>query len=253
MDVAAALLRARHTTGLTQQRLARRAGVSPSALSRYESGTALPSLPTLDRLLAACGKDVRLVVVDRVDDLEVEFARRAAMTLQGRARAAEFLRPSFLERLATVGSGILVAGSWAAELHGIPAERAPGRLLVADDPEVFAALAAAFMRGSVPWRATDGHLGSMPVRPSTFVEHPQARWWQSDVGHFLSDVVPGDGAWPRNQRVDTPSGPLRVLAPQELTDSDGVPAELLSAWTAWRNGVGPDNARWAQAPSSVAT
>lgn len=246
MDVAAALVRVRRTTGLTQKRLARRAGVSQSALSRYESGAALPSLPTFDRLLAACGKDVRLVVIDRVDDVEVEFLRRAAMSLRARAGAAEFLRPSFLERLASAGSGILVAGSWAAELHGIPAERAPGRLLLADDPELFARLAAAFMRGAVPWRATDGHLGSMPVRPSTFVEHPQARWWQRDVGHFLSEVVPGDAPWPLDQRVDTPSGPLRVLAPRALTESDGVPADLLTTWTAWRAAAGPDNARWAE-------
>lgn len=46
---------ARARAELTQAELAERAGTSQSALARYETGVAVPTLPTLERLLAACG------------------------------------------------------------------------------------------------------------------------------------------------------------------------------------------------------
>lgn len=55
-DVATTLRHARAEADLTQIALARRAGTSQPALARYESGAALPTLPTLERLLSACGR-----------------------------------------------------------------------------------------------------------------------------------------------------------------------------------------------------
>lgn len=40
--------------------LAARAGTSQSALARYETGAGLPTLPTLERLLAACGRRLEI-------------------------------------------------------------------------------------------------------------------------------------------------------------------------------------------------
>lgn len=51
---------ARAEAGLTQVRLAALAGTSQPALARYESGTATPTLPTLERLLFACGRQLRI-------------------------------------------------------------------------------------------------------------------------------------------------------------------------------------------------
>jgi len=244
VDVAGALRQARRAADLSQRQLARRVRVSPTSLSRYESGACLPSLPMLDRLLAGCGKDLRLVVVDRVDDLAAELARRARLPLEVRARGSAFLRPSFLERLAWVGPGVLVGGSWAAELHGIPAEQAPGRVLLDDDPDLFARVAAAFMRGSVPWRSTNGHFGSLPVRADTFAQHRVAHWRQNDIGVFTTEVVPAGTPWPTARAIGTGAGQLLVAAPQELTETDGVPPSLLRAWTAWRAAAGPDTSSW---------
>lgn len=244
MDVAAALRQARYSAGLSQRQLAQHVRVSATSLSRYESGACLPSLAMLDLLLAGCGKDLRLVVVDRVDDLQAEFVRRSRLPLEVRARGVEFLRPSFLERLAGVGNGVLVSGSWAAELHGIPAEQAPGRVLLADDAGLFARIAAAFMRGSVPWRSTNGHFGSLPVRAETFSMHPHAQWRQSDVGAFTTEVVPAGATWPLARAVGTGAGQLLVAAPQELTEADGVPPSLLHTWAAWRSAAGPDASAW---------
>ena len=58
---AGALLRdARHRAGLSQAELGRRAGVTQSVISAYESGTRQPSVPTLARLIKATGSDLDL-------------------------------------------------------------------------------------------------------------------------------------------------------------------------------------------------
>ncbi len=56
------LREARERHGLSQRRLARRAGTTQAVVSRIERGLASPSVETLDRLLGAMGweLDVRL-------------------------------------------------------------------------------------------------------------------------------------------------------------------------------------------------
>jgi predicted nucleotidyltransferase/DNA-binding XRE family transcriptional regulator len=58
--VSQALRQARLDANLSQVDLAARAGTSQSALARYETGAALPTLPTLERLLAACGRHLEI-------------------------------------------------------------------------------------------------------------------------------------------------------------------------------------------------
>jgi predicted nucleotidyltransferase len=55
-DVARLIRRARADAGLSQAALAERAGTSQPALARYETGAALPTLPTLERVLLGCGR-----------------------------------------------------------------------------------------------------------------------------------------------------------------------------------------------------
>ena len=59
-SVADTLRQARSNANLSQVDLAARAGTSQSALARYETGAALPTLPTLERLLAACGRRLEI-------------------------------------------------------------------------------------------------------------------------------------------------------------------------------------------------
>jgi predicted nucleotidyltransferase/DNA-binding XRE family transcriptional regulator len=54
------LKRARHEARLTQSELAARAGTSQPAVARYEAETAIPTIPTLERLLAVCGRQLRI-------------------------------------------------------------------------------------------------------------------------------------------------------------------------------------------------
>ncbi len=58
--LASTLRRARLDANLSQVDLAARAGTSQSALARYETGASLPTLPTLERLLAACGRRLEI-------------------------------------------------------------------------------------------------------------------------------------------------------------------------------------------------
>jgi predicted nucleotidyltransferase/DNA-binding XRE family transcriptional regulator len=60
IDISKAIFQARQDADLTQVDLAARAGTSQPTLARYETGVALPTLPTLERLLAACGRRLEL-------------------------------------------------------------------------------------------------------------------------------------------------------------------------------------------------
>jgi uncharacterized protein len=59
-SIASTLRHGRLDANLSQVDLAARAGTSQSALARYETGAALPTLPTLERLLAACGRRLEI-------------------------------------------------------------------------------------------------------------------------------------------------------------------------------------------------
>jgi len=74
--LAAGLLRtARDKAALTQQELAELAGVSQQAISAYETGRKEPVLPTLIRLLAAAGYEmrIRLEPLDEHDESVEQF------------------------------------------------------------------------------------------------------------------------------------------------------------------------------------
>lgn len=60
MSTASLIRAARTAAGLTQAQLAARAGTSQSAVARYESGAASPSVRTLERLLRAAGQRIEL-------------------------------------------------------------------------------------------------------------------------------------------------------------------------------------------------
>lgn len=73
------LVMARQKSDLTQDQLAEKAGVPQSAISAYERGVRQPTLPTLFRLLAAAGLDLRLRLAEPDDQ-----ARAAAEWEAGR-------------------------------------------------------------------------------------------------------------------------------------------------------------------------
>ncbi len=60
MSAATYLNQARRATGFSQRELSRRTGVPQSAIARIERGQQVPRADTLERLLKACGFELRL-------------------------------------------------------------------------------------------------------------------------------------------------------------------------------------------------
>ncbi len=95
--LAAGLLRtARDKADMTQAQLAAAAGVSQQAVSAYETGRKEPTLPTLQRLIAAAGLEMR-IRLEPLDDHDSSLetmlaalppARRAELEAVTRERAA---------------------------------------------------------------------------------------------------------------------------------------------------------------------
>jgi transcriptional regulator with XRE-family HTH domain len=65
------VLSARLKSTLSQRELARNLGVAQSVVAAYESGRRQPTLPTLMRILAAAGFDLRLALAPHEDHDEV--------------------------------------------------------------------------------------------------------------------------------------------------------------------------------------
>ena len=149
MDTAAVLLKeARLRVGLSQAELGRRAGVTQSVVSAYESGVRQPSVPMLARLIAATGLelDMRLsepaatepsrVLGQRVDRHRVEL--KAVLDRHGLSNARVFGSvargeegtESDVDLLVDVpeGVGLVTLGRCQAELErllGAPVDLVP--------------------------------------------------------------------------------------------------------------------------------
>ena len=87
MDAASLIRAARADTGITQAQLAARAATSQSAIARYESGAASPSVATLDRILRAAGRRLVLSAEPAAGVLHASSPRMRAL----RARRREIL------------------------------------------------------------------------------------------------------------------------------------------------------------------
>lgn len=78
----------RDSAGLSQRELATRAGTSQPAIARYERGAATPGWTTVERLAAACGRNLRIVVETKPDPADIESAERLLeLTPEARLRA----------------------------------------------------------------------------------------------------------------------------------------------------------------------
>lgn len=110
-DVAAILRKARTDAELSQVGLAARAGTSQPALARYETGTTLPTLPTLERLLSACGRRLEIRTARAAEPSAPATSMRGQIGTQ--ARELRLRRRSLLD---------------AAQAHGVNKLRVFGSL-----------------------------------------------------------------------------------------------------------------------------
>lgn len=87
MNTSGLIRAARRDAGLTQAQLARRLGITQAALARLESPRANPTVRTLDRVVRATGRELKLsaVPVDRGTDTSL---LREALTMSPAERIA---------------------------------------------------------------------------------------------------------------------------------------------------------------------
>lgn len=78
---------AREEAGLSQRELAERAGVAQSEIARIESGKREPSIPTLQRILAGAGVELRFRLAP-LDDHDQVLAARQQRRSAGEKKAA---------------------------------------------------------------------------------------------------------------------------------------------------------------------
>jgi uncharacterized protein len=109
-DVAAVIRRARTGARLSQVELAERAGTSQPALARYETGAALPTLPTLERLLLACGRRLLIRTVEaggrsaQATSVRGQLGPRARDLRRHRRRLLDAARARCVRRVRVFGS-----------------------------------------------------------------------------------------------------------------------------------------------------
>jgi transcriptional regulator with XRE-family HTH domain len=82
MDAGGAIRTARRRAGLSKRALARRAQTSPAAIVLYESGAREPTLPTLERVLAAAGSRADVAIVPDRGPAPATAGRRLAEVLE---------------------------------------------------------------------------------------------------------------------------------------------------------------------------
>ncbi len=135
----AEIVRALRAHGMTQQELARRAGVARETLSRWESGAQQPSLESLDRVAAAAGAklDVRLLAAEAklVELVNDQLDLGPTGGLKALLGASWPVCRDALVAAAGVGDVGVLVGPVAAALSGAPQRPVDNRVDVLVAPE----------------------------------------------------------------------------------------------------------------------
>lgn len=230
MDLGAVLRQARHEAGLTQQVVARAVGVTRHALCKWETGERPVRSDDADRVLAACGRDVRFRLVTRHADVDDELRRLATLTVQERVREIRgVLAPDILDGLQATDA-VVFTGAWAAAALGLPALHTVGGLLVAAEPADQAKVAAVLKPWSPVRLAEDGPW-SIVWNDEAFARNPVTRLYAGLLGEFTAEVVT---ALPLELRLPTQAGAWRVVDP-ELLVPDHVDGQALERWRRLRS------------------
>jgi transcriptional regulator with XRE-family HTH domain len=224
MNLGALLRTARVDSGLSQIELARRVGVSRQALSRWESGSRPVRSDDADRVLAACGRDVRFSIVHRHADTDELLHELAAAPVLDRYSQFGVVLTQLLEDLQSTGV-VRFSRGWAAAAVGLPALRRCGGIELPGDPSAQAKAAAVL----APWAPSvweDGEWWGAGWDDQVFERNPAATWSSPVLGDFFVEAVDQDGP---EHRVQVGEQSWRVVDPGRLVPDD-VDAATLDQW-----------------------
>ena len=225
MDLGSVLRAAREEAGLGQRELAQRLGVTIATLSRWETGARPVRADDADRVLTACGRDVRFTLVQRHADTDELLARLAALPVLQRMQATAAAPGIATLQLLQETAAVCFTGAWAAAALGLPALQRVGGFRVGPRAEAQRAVVDV-LKAWPPVQVEDGHHWDALWDESVFVRHPSALWHTPVLGHFRIDV----GTTARERRVVLDDGEWRVADPHDLVP-DHVDAAVVERWS----------------------
>jgi transcriptional regulator with XRE-family HTH domain len=142
-DVGELLKAARERAALSQRELARRARAGRGRVQSFERGATSPSTEVLDRLVAACGLQLRVHLERRVDPVE----ELAATVVAGEPDVPEEVLVALAERLDGAGVRWAVDGATALSVLGVAVPSDWPAVVVEDCPAFRALLTRFLVRG----------------------------------------------------------------------------------------------------------
>lgn len=235
MDVGALLAEARFRAHLSQVRLSAATGVGRSTLVAYERGRRSPTVATLDRLLAACGVQVRATLEpllaeldarvdalsERVREFDVVFWAGFAQTLDDVANVG---LTSQFPRAGPVRWA--VDGSHALTLHGFAVPLGDVEVVVELDDACRFWLRAVQLRGvDAESRTVSDWLDADHDRIAASLGGSRV----SALGMVRVRVVEELGPTLAVQ-VDWLERPVRVVSVEEVEATHPEHAEVLQRW-----------------------
>jgi transcriptional regulator with XRE-family HTH domain len=236
---------ARATARLSVAELARSSGVSRGALHSYLGGSQSPTVRTLDRLLAACGLQARVLLEPLMADLDERVdALEGPLPALDQSRWADLVaslndepgaRDAFMGRAPRSGSVTwAVDGATALVLHALAAEPTG---LKAMDVVVRLDEALRFWMWGVNLRGVTHDdrtvldwLEADSERIVSSLGGAAERW--CGLGFVRVRVLTEDQSWPPTARLLVPwaDQPLPVVTGDEVERSNPVYAEVLARW-----------------------
>ncbi|ATO16446.1 transcriptional regulator [Micromonospora sp. WMMA2032] len=207
-QVAHAVRHEREQAGLTQQALAGRAGLSQAAVARIERGDRLPSLPTVERLLGALGRQLRIEVEPLDSHLDATLDKAAGTALTD--RIADLGLDRIIDALDDLP--YVLTGGTAALLQGAPLPVDAVEIAVRwrDAPRFTEWLERAHAQR---WNARWEEWGGMHPEP----EEPGAHRWRTRHGELrarMCEELPE----PVEIRLGERTYPVEPLVEIEVTD-----------------------------------